>query len=336
MYLQGRPLAAGRRHQASPKLRTSQVPACGVLPCREQRLIRSCAFNRDNSGQQSQPDRDEESAQSGWAADNISSAQMNMGNVYSHDLPWKEYSHLMFLAIEAEADSKQEMQDAYDGCMKPTSDSSSIVSSRSLYEDDSSVGNRFHINIPTPSTLPALPGFSTHVQKSMEANDAAEQLRQAAEDEAQRFLGAIGAASGTEEVAFHRAALPDFHSAMFLELEASMQQGMQAAHDRLISSLRRARLLLHKTQRALADRAEELRLKMSQQLADLEARAQQALVMQQLQGLSDEAESDMRIRLTSQFLPKSTLSVDEAREWLDKLWVLDMPRALDSGSEEAY
>jgi hypothetical protein len=40
-------------------------------------------------------------------------------------------------AIEAEADSKQEIQDAYDGCLNPNSDSSSIASSFSRLDGDS-------------------------------------------------------------------------------------------------------------------------------------------------------------------------------------------------------
>jgi hypothetical protein len=40
-------------------------------------------------------------------------------------------------AIEAEADSKQEIQDAYDDCLNPNSDISSIASSMSVLEDDS-------------------------------------------------------------------------------------------------------------------------------------------------------------------------------------------------------
>jgi hypothetical protein len=40
-------------------------------------------------------------------------------------------------AIEAEADCKQGMQDAYDGCLNPDSDSSSTYSSLSVFEDDS-------------------------------------------------------------------------------------------------------------------------------------------------------------------------------------------------------
>ncbi|KAF6259003.1 hypothetical protein COO60DRAFT_1701058 [Scenedesmus sp. NREL 46B-D3] len=85
------------------------------------------------------------------------------------------------------------MQDACDGCLKPHSDSSSIASSRSMCEDDS----RFRIDAPTPSTLPPSTGFTQHVQKSMEAHDAAQQLRQAAEVEAQAFFEAMGAAPGT-------------------------------------------------------------------------------------------------------------------------------------------
>jgi hypothetical protein len=39
--------------------------------------------------------------------------------------------------IEAEADSKQEIQDAYDGCLNPNSDRTSIASSFSMLEGDS-------------------------------------------------------------------------------------------------------------------------------------------------------------------------------------------------------
>jgi hypothetical protein len=40
-------------------------------------------------------------------------------------------------AIEAEADSKEEIQNAYDGCLDPDSDTSSVASSFSVLEGDS-------------------------------------------------------------------------------------------------------------------------------------------------------------------------------------------------------
>lgn len=80
---------------------------------------------------------DWEDASGAWAADNVSTGQLHAGNWYSHRLPWKAYTRMMFMAIEAEADSKQGMQHAYDDCLDPNSDGSSIASSFAMLDGDS-------------------------------------------------------------------------------------------------------------------------------------------------------------------------------------------------------
>ncbi|WIA29485.1 hypothetical protein OEZ86_011986 [Tetradesmus obliquus] len=299
-------------------------------------------------GCRSQPlDWEDASGNGAWAADNVSTGQLHAGNVYSHRLPWKAYTRMMFMAIEAEADSKQGMQDAYDDCLDPNSDSSSTASSFAMLDGDSSdeedmhadnyrsTGNRFRIDIAPPSPLPPSTDFTQHVQKAMEAHGAAEQLRQAAEVESQRFFEAMNAASGTAASRrAHWAAHPNNDYDAFADVEAAIQQGIQAAADNFVTALRLARRLLSDTQAALANCAAKLRLEVSLTPAGSQERDSQAAALQQLQQLTEATLDDLAAGLTSHFLPGATLSTDEARDWLEELWMLDLPPAVDSGSEE--
>ncbi|WIA43818.1 hypothetical protein OEZ86_010234 [Tetradesmus obliquus] len=218
-------------------------------------------------------------------------------------------------AIEAEADSKQGMQDAYDDCLDPNGDSSSTASSFAMLDGDS----RLH----------------AARAEAMEAHGAAEQLRQAAEVESQRFFEAMNAASGTAASRrAHWAAHPNNDYDAFADVEAAIQQGIQAAADNFVTALRLARRLLSDTQAALANCAAKLRLEMSLTPAGSQGRDSQAAAMQQLQQLTEATLDDLAAGLTSHFLPGATLSTDEARDWLEELWMLDLPPAVDSGSEE--
>eukprot|EP00883_Tetradesmus_obliquus_P003482 jgi/Sobl393_1/13750/SZX63454.1 len=114
--------------------------------------------------------------------------------------------------------------------------------------------------------------------------------------------------------------------------------GIQAAADNFVTALRLARRLLSDTQAALtlANCAAKLRLEMSLTPAGSQERDNQAAALQKLQQLTDATLDDLAAGLTSHFLPGATLSTDEARDWLEELWMLDLPPAVDSGSEEDY
>ncbi|WIA09400.1 hypothetical protein OEZ85_008805 [Tetradesmus obliquus] len=337
MMLRGSPASFARSHQASYLQTGSQLSRCGDVHSRNQRPLLSCtARDRDDICEESQPvDWEDAGSNGAWAADNISTGQLHAGSGYSHRLPWKAYTQMMFMAIEAEADSKQGMQDAYDDCLDPNSDGSSIASSFAMLDGDSSIGNRFRMDIAPTSPLPPSTDFTQHVQKAMEAHGAAEQLRQAAEVESQRFFEAMNAASGT--AASRRAdwaAHPNNQYDALADVEAAIQQGIQAAADNFVTALRLARRLLSDTQAALANCAAKLRLEMSLTPAGSQERDNQAAALQQLQQLTEATLDDLAAGLTSHFLPRATLSTDEARDWLEELWMLDLPPAVDSGSEE--